>query len=254
VAFVAMLGGWLGGSVLGAIVYAVASANGYSSTEAPIGYDLVANLLFDASLIGSAVIFARLGGRVTPASFGLRPTTLKRAALWAAGGYVSYLVLSAIWLQLTNSHDAKDDITTTLTDHPTAGTVAGLAFFAVVVAPVVEEVFFRGFVFTAMRSKLPVGAAAVVSGLMFGVVHAFGSPWQFLLPLSILGTILCLIYWKTGSLYPCIAVHAVNNCVALSTALHWSWQVPLLVAGSLAAISAIVLPVARLGGGRPAPA
>jgi membrane protease YdiL (CAAX protease family) len=253
-AFGGLLGGWLGGSVLGALVYAIAAANGHDAGDAPIGYDLAANLLLDACLIAAAIGFARLSGRVTPATFGLRPTPIGRALLWTIVGYVSYLVLSAIWLGITNAQNEQDDITTTLKDDPGTVTVAGLAVFAVVIAPIVEEVFFRGFVFTAMRAKLNVPLAAVVSGTMFGAVHAFGSPWQFLVPLSILGTMLCLVYWKTGSLYPCIALHAINNSVALSTALDWTWQIPLLIAGSLAVIAAIVLPVARLAGRRPAPA
>jgi membrane protease YdiL (CAAX protease family) len=253
-AFGGLLGGWLGGSVLGAVVYAIAAANGHDPGDAPLGYDLAANLLLDACLIGAAVGFARLAGRVTPASFGLRGTPLGRALLWGIVGYVAYLVISALWLGVTNAHNEQDDITTTLKDHPTTATVAGLAIFAVVIAPIVEEVFFRGFVFTAMRAKLNVWIAAIVSGAMFGVVHAFGSPWQFLVPLSVLGTVLCIVYWKTGSLYPCIALHAINNSVALSTALDWTWQIPLLMGGSLTVITAILLPVVRLGGGRPAPA
>ncbi len=253
-AFVALLGGFIGGSVLGGIVYGVADANGHDPANAPIGYDLLANLLLQASLVASAVIFARLGGRVSAAAFGLRAVHVGRALLWMVAGYVTYVVLSGIWLTISGADDASDDITTRLQDDPSTATVAGLAVFAVVLAPIVEEVFFRGFVFTAMRSKLNVAWAALISGVMFGAVHAFGSPWQFLVPLSLLGVVLCLIYWKTGSLYPCIALHALNNCVALSAALDWSWQIPLLMLGSLAAITAILLPISRLGRRAPATA
>jgi membrane protease YdiL (CAAX protease family) len=246
-AFAALVAGWLGGSVIGAVVYLVAGVGGQAG-EAPMGYQLLANLGFDVCLVGAAVVFARLGGRVTPASFGLVRTRFWRAVGWMAGAYVTYLVLSAIWLQAWGVQDEKDDITTKLTNDPTPATVAGLAIFAVVVAPIVEEVFFRGFVFTAMRSKLNVAGAAIVTGVMFGVVHAFGSPLSFLFPLAVLGIVLCLVYWKTGSLLPCIALHALNNCIALSTALGWSWQIPLLALGSLATIAAILAPFMRRGG------
>jgi membrane protease YdiL (CAAX protease family) len=63
----------------------------------------------------------------------------------------------------------------------------------------------------------------------------------------VLGTVLCLVYWKTNSLLPCIVLHAINNCIALSSALKWDWQVPVLMVGALMAISAILLPVVHRG-------
>ncbi len=246
-AFVALFAGMLVGNVLGSIVYAIASGAGYDTDHLPMGYTLVANLLFDGSLIGAAVVFARLGGRVTPATFGLRAVRLWTAVKWAAAAYVTYVVIGQLWINLLDLQDETDDITDKLKDDPTAATVAGIAIFAVVIAPIAEEVVFRGFVFPALRSKLNVAWAAIVTGVLFGLVHVFGSPIGFLVPLAVLGTVLCLLYWKTGSLYPCIALHAANNCLALGAALEWDWQIPLLLAGSFAAIAAILAPVARLG-------
>ncbi|MFN8201053.1 MAG: type II CAAX endopeptidase family protein [Solirubrobacteraceae bacterium] len=246
-AFAALVAGWLSGSLLGGIVLLLASASGYSSGDAPIGYDLAANLVFDACLVGAAILFARRAGPVSPSSFGLRPTRLWPAVGWTLLAYVVYLAGSLIWLNALGIQNEQDTITTQLVEDPTPATVAGLAVFAVVVAPIVEELFFRGFVFNAMRSKLPLGWAAVATGAMFGVVHASGSPIGFLVPLALLGTVLCLVYWKTGSLLPCIALHCLNNCIALSTALDWGWQVPVLMAGALAAISAVLLPIVRRG-------
>lgn len=253
-AFVALVAGWLGGSVLGAIVYAIAGASGYHGSKVPVGYDLVANLLFDGCLVASAIFFARLGGRVAPATFGLRRTRFWPAVGVVAAGYVTYLVLSAIWVQAVHIQNEKDEISKQLSHHPAAATVAGMALFAVVVAPIVEEVFFRGFVFPSLRAKIGVGWGAIGTGVLFGVVHAFGSPIGFLLPLALLGTILCLVYWRTGSLYPCIALHAINNCFALGGTLDWNWQIPLLVLGSLSAIAAILVPISRIGRHAAAPA
>ena len=50
---------------------------------------------------------------------------------------------------------------------------------------------------------------------------------------------MCLLYHWTGSLYPCIAVHPINNSIALGGVLHWTWQIPLLIAGSTLAALAI---------------
>ena len=49
---------------------------------------------------------------------------------------------------------------------------------------------------------------------MFGAIHAGSSDPAFLVPLGLLGMGLCLLYVRTGSLYPCVAAHALNNSIA----------------------------------------
>jgi uncharacterized protein len=89
-------------------------------------------------------------------------------------------------------------------------TVAAL-LVAVLVAPVCEEVFFRGFAFPGFATSMPVWAALIASALVFGVAHAdLGS----LAPLVVIGLVAGLMRWRTGSLWPGIAFHALNNAVA----------------------------------------
>lgn len=246
-ALAALLTGWLGGQVLASIVVVAADSGTGTGDDLPIGLQIVAQLIFSSCLVAAAVYFARLGGRPTPGRFGLLPTNVGRAVLWVVGGFLAFTLIGGAWLQLTGADDERDAITETLSDDPTTATIVGLAFLTVVVAPIVEEVVFRGFVFTALRSALPVGAAAVGSGVLFGLVHVFGSPVEFLVPLAVLGTVLALILWKTGSLYPCIALHAFNNCIAFGSARDWSWEILVLLGASAAGIAAVLFVVLRLG-------
>ncbi len=84
---------------------------------------------------------------------------------------------------------------------------------AVVAAPIVEEVFFRGMLYTALRTKMGVWAAALLSGTIFAALHPT-FPGQFL-PLLALAMVLALVREKTGSLLPGIVCHAINNTIAL---------------------------------------
>ena len=69
-----------------------------------------------------------------------------------------------------------------------------------------------------------------------------------LVPLAGLGFGLCLLYRYTGSLYPCIVSHALNNSIAFASLEGWGWQeFVLLIAASLAAIGMLVLAFKRLG-------
>ena len=240
----------VGAGVFAGITVAIAGAAGHSTSDPPAGVNLISNFLGDACFIGAALIFARMTSRPTPAQFGLRPTHLWKAVGYVVAGYAVFITFSGIWLQIINSH-AKDDIAHELgVGRSDALALGALAAFATVVAPMVEETFFRGFCFTAMRNNFGVWWAAAITGLLFGGVHVAGSPVAFLFPLAFFGFVLCLIYWRTRSLFPCMALHCANNSIAFGTMLHWSWQIPLLLVGSLLAIALIITPISRLGRGR----
>ena len=78
-------------------------------------------------------------------------------------------------------------------------------------APIAEELFFRGFVFTAFRRTLGMPVAAVLTGAIFGAIHLGGTDIEFIVPLAVFGALLCLLYVWTDSLLPCIVLHALNN-------------------------------------------
>jgi membrane protease YdiL (CAAX protease family) len=88
------------------------------------------------------------------------------------------------------------------------GTVQ-LVVSAVVVAPLVEELFFRGVVLNALCLHLRrAWASVLVAAIAFGCVHA--QP-QDILPLISMGIVLGYLRLRTGSLALCIAVHALFN-------------------------------------------
>jgi uncharacterized protein len=82
---------------------------------------------------------------------------------------------------------------------------------------VAEEFFFRGFFYRALRSRYSVLVAVLIDGLVFGIIHYQGDGAEGLLivpPLAGLGIMFCLVLERTGSLYPVIALHALNNALA----------------------------------------
>lgn len=248
-AFVAVITALVVGNVLGGIVIGIAAGAGADTDDLPVAVSMLANGFFQLALLGTAYFFARTYGRASAERFGWRTVRLGPAVGWAVLALLGYYVFQAIWISALNLQDETDQITDKLQADPTAATVALIAVFAVVIAPIVEETFFRGYVFTALRTSLPVGWAAVITGVIFGAVHGFGSPIGFLPPLAVLGTVLCLVYWKTGSLLPCIALHLTNNAIALTVALDWTWQGLVLWVGAMAVASALVLPFVH--GNRP---
>ena len=82
--------------------------------------------------------------------------------------------------------------------------LAAIAVLVTVVAPVAEEFLFRGYVFTALRNWRGIWPAAVITGLLFGAVHAGGSDAAYLVPLAFFGFVLCLLLRAHGV---AVAVH-----------------------------------------------
>ena len=86
---------------------------------------------------------------------------------------------------------------------------ATLILLAVVMAPLFEEIVFRGIIMKGLINKgmKPI-TAIIISAVVFGVVH--GNPWQFV-GAVFLGSVLGLVYYKTKSLLLPILLHAFNN-------------------------------------------
>ncbi len=148
-----------------------------------------------ASSLGE--ILARLGVR----SF--RPSALK----WMGLAIVAYLVFAALYSSLiVQPH--QEDIAEGF------GTIPVQVLLIVIAAPISEEVCFRGMLFGGLREKLPRLAAALLSGLIFGGLHALTGV-SAVPPLLVFGFLLALLYEKTGSIVPGIILHMLNNSVAL---------------------------------------
>ena len=218
--------------VLGEIVVdAVAHAGGASLNHPGPAANIIGDVVFDLCFVIAALwLIGWQGGRPRAADFGyrrVRPATAVKAFLLGAAGYYG---LTAIYGSLLALHQ-KDKLPSDLgVTHSTAALVAA-SVFVCAIAPMAEEFFFRGFMFGALRN-LPVRlrgrdlgpwVAAVLVGILFGFAHLGSAPAEYLVPLGFLGFVLCLIRWRTGSLYPCMALHSANNALALGVqTLDWS--------------------------------
>ena len=88
-----------------------------------------------------------------------------------------------------------------------------LTVFVSVLGPVVEEVFFRGFMYSAVRKHTGVLAAAFLSGAIFSMLH---TNIVGFLPIMALGVLLAYLYETTGSLVASISVHILHNSIIVA--------------------------------------
>ncbi len=232
-AFLALVAGF-GGAIVGALVIGlIAAAFGASLSDPPPAVAIVGTIFQDVCLVGAALFFARLAARPTPSQFGLRGVRLWPALGWAAAAYATFYAFTAAWVAVLGSNPGDENLPKELGADKSTVALVAVALLVAVVAPLAEEFFFRGYFYGALRNWNRWGAA-LVTGLVFGAIHAGSAQWEFLLPLAFFGFALCWLRERTGSLYPGIALHCANNSIAFGVTQHWGWEIAVLFAGALA--------------------
>jgi membrane protease YdiL (CAAX protease family) len=247
----ALVGGLALALVGGLIVDVPAAVLGVkiTSSHTPPGIDIADTVIQDFGFVLAAVYCAKIGGRVARAwQFGLRPPGVgwKSAIGMLALLLVAFLALSAIWAAVYNPK--PEELLNKLGANEAISLLLLSAGLTCVIAPICEEFLFRGYIFTALRTWRGTWPAAVITGLVFGGVHAGSAPALDLVPLAALGFGLCLLYRYTGSLYPGIAAHSLNNSIAFATLESWNVaQGFLLIAAAIAAIAGLIMLAKRAG-------
>ncbi len=183
---------------------------------------IIANSIVYSSLI--LAIFGVIGfqGKSAIDIFGLEPSRLPKAAgtglLWLLITYPLILAAQGLVQKIFGSADDSQMIVKYFLDHPDFKHRAAVIFMAVIMAPVAEEVIFRGYFYGVIRSyggRLP---ALLTSSLLFAAIHVH---LPSLLGLGILAIILCLVYERTGSLWASMTMHAAFNASTIVVLILW---------------------------------
>jgi membrane protease YdiL (CAAX protease family) len=176
-----------------------------------------------STVIGGVVQYALILALVlliarglAPAVLGLRrPASWRAAAAWIAGAIVAIWVIGALLNPFLEAGEEQGLVPDDWESDHAAAFVANFVVVAVV-APIVEELTYRGLGFAAVRQFFGAGAAIVVTALAFGLAHGL----VVALPvLTVFGLILGWLRFKTSSLYPPIILHAIFNGAALLAAV-----------------------------------
>ncbi len=233
------------------VVEIVAAAGGSSVSHPTPAVSIIGDVVFDLAFVAAALYFASLHGRPRPVDFGFRRVRLGLAVKAFVLAAVGYYGLTAVYASIFKLH-GSDKLPSELGVTKSTAALIAAAVFVCVIAPIAEEFFFRGFFFGALRRWRIVVAgrdigtwvAAIVTGILFGLAHTGSASSQYLVPLGFLGFVLCLVRWRTGSLYPGIALHSFNNSLALGVNEHWSFGASLgLVLGSWLLVAAVTGPL-----------
>ncbi len=160
----------------------------------------------------------------------LRSTVID--GLIALGLFPLILVLLGLLVQslfaLSGGEARPPDALERILHAPRRFEVIAFMFLAVFVAPITEETFFRGFLYNALRLRVPLAVAAVIQAVVFGVFHPFGP--IHMAAIAFLGLVFALAYeWRQSLLVPML-LHMFQNALGV-TALAIAAAGPVLGVG-----------------------
>ncbi|HTQ06130.1 MAG TPA: type II CAAX endopeptidase family protein [Polyangiaceae bacterium] len=189
-------------------------------------------------LAGCALFSLRRPGRSFEDLFALRRVPVGLVVVAFLVGVFAHAPadkLGDLILKFFPSKESSDALAAQLVPHGPVHAVL-LALFIAGVGPFVEELFFRGALYTGLRTTAGAASSVVTTGLMFTLIHFQPREW---LPIFLLATCLGIVRASSGSLWPGVALHAAFN--GSSLALAWlgpsveaRWLSPSVVAASSA--------------------
>lgn len=202
--------------------------------------DATGTLVLDATLLGALAPLYR-SGALRARDLGFRRAPGARSVGAAVATWFGYTLFASAWISAAHPppvHNVFEGV-----DRQSTLVIVLAGFAAAVSAPVVEETFFRGFLYGSLRNRLPVLWACLISGLLFGAIH-FQYPLSVRPVLAGFGIAMCLLYEWTGSLLPGIAVHSLLDASGFEYGLTGS-SVIVLLAFAAVALALLALPPLR---------
>lgn len=201
--------------IAGVIIAIIASVRDQEVSEfvGDENYALSFVLTLAISLIGSWIIFTYVKGKKNFRHLGLVKTSIDDM-LTALPAYFVYFVIAFVvniglvaFSPELNLDQAQDNAF-----ESAGGFSLVIAFLTLVgIAPLYEELLFRGFVFRGVASRVGMWPAAISTSALFGLAHG---QLNVAIDTFILGVVASWLVWKTKSIWPAIILHGIKNTVA----------------------------------------
>ncbi|WP_193212679.1 CPBP family intramembrane glutamic endopeptidase [Luteolibacter marinus] len=184
---------------------------------------LVASIFFQLMLMAMVMFFVKwrvsltswlgLKWRQWPFAMVIAPLTV--FFMWCLMGALQLSGWNG-WLEESLGIESMQEAVQLLQEAKDPVVIALMAVAAVLVAPLAEEVIFRGYLYPAAKKFCGPAGGIIFSSMVFAAAHA---NVVALLPLFILAVILCLIYEATGSIWANISVHFLFNAATVALQL-----------------------------------
>ncbi len=214
----------IGGGVFGVLAYGARQQMGGTAGRATGLRKLVLGISPTVLAAVAVCVLARLRGRTPEQALGLASSESTRDA---GRGVVAYLTAYpavmagiALWAHLFDmvgvEIPSQEAVKTVLTKQAWPEAAASVAV-VVIMAPLLEEMVFRGFLLSALSRRMGPTGALVLTAALFGLLHTADHPF-YAGPIFVLGLLLGWLYLRPGRLWVAVGCHGAHNALALLTA------------------------------------
>ena len=175
--------------------------------------------LQELALLVTVLLWVRLVRKKRPRALGFKDLTPANVgigvAIGLAGLFVAGIIalLQARIIQSFTHKTVEAPKQISLQHNPQTIALVIIAFSVVVLAPLAEEAFFRGFIFRRLAQRYKVGIAVVISAAIFGLAHLIP---LIMLPIFGLGVLLASIVRARKSIVPSIFAHMTFNGIQIA--------------------------------------
>lgn len=181
---------------------------------------------FRVDLYFGAIAMVALVVVAPPAGINLRPDFWRPGKLWPA--LAIYVPFVLVWVAFATGYLRLAEVLGQRVEPQLQllqfanGEMADDLFWQMVVlvavlAPITEEILFRGYLFGALSASLPMWATQLVTAVLFGLMHGIGHA----LPIAVLSLLFGYLRQRYGSLWPSILAHVLHNSVTLALVYTW---------------------------------
>lgn len=209
-ALLCWIAGYLGAMIASGLLFAVVRTTELD-TRLLFGVLLPAQQL---TVVLAVIYVSRLKGQKSlAADFGLIIRLRDSKALVVGATLEIVLTLVLLPILRLDPKAQHQQLLTDLEEHRDIGTIFLFCIGAIVLAPLVEELLFRGVLLRALLRKVQPVTAVLASSVIFAVVHLLGDPntLPFLPALTGLGAVLAVVALRSGDLSTSIFIHAGFN-------------------------------------------
>ena len=182
-------------------------------------------MIFDTIILDLIVLSVILGflwniHRKKLASLGFAKENMAKNIFYGVSGYVAVVpliiiigILAYIALNFLKLKPPPQPIVGLFLAEKSAGLIFVSTLIAAIFGPIIEEIFFRGVMYNAVKRKLGIFWVILITSILFSFLHVHALEYFLVgfIPIMILGIVLAYLYEKTGSLIPSITLHILNN-------------------------------------------
>ena len=177
-------------------------------------------MIFNSSILDGLAVVLILYFTITRykenlAALGLSAKNFVRNVFYGLVGYVAatpvliaVLIIILIIINITKYVPEQQPVVELFLKEKNTAFLVFTSLFAAVMGPIIEELFFRGFMYNAFKKYTGIFWATLITAVIFAALH---TNLVGFLPIMVLGILLAYLYEKTGTLVSSMTVHIIHN-------------------------------------------